>query len=145
MKWPTIRSASKQAFVARGPVRDSVATPRLNATLLLASTINEDGNMELPERGDDGRLVTAIYELDGEGNLQRRRDGVRAEFDMLAFSESLNLLFGDNTPALFRLHTAGDGNGIDHTLADEASDRLRHETIRNAFNVYLMAYEERLV
>ncbi len=131
----------------------------LNATFLIASTINDAGQIVLPavEQGISPALVNAYFAIGEQGRLVQQigphrgpdlksgRDG--EPFDMTFFARCLSRQFGELTPKLFALRGFAATGGLHGKLLypDEASERERHRVLRNAFLVHLASHEERLV
>ena len=131
----------------------------LNATFLIASAINTDGQVELPavQESIPSALARALFETDEVGSFVQRvvprgagataHLGSREPLDMTFFARCLCCRFGELTPALFSIRghsVTGRYRGrLLHT--DPASDEARRRALRNAFLVHLSAYEERLI
>lgn len=131
----------------------------LDPTFLIASTINEDGWIELPavQGGFPVLFARALFGLDEDGAFVQQvapgaaghRGDTRSPeaLDMTFFARCLCGKFGSLTPDLFTVRGYEKTGGLGGQLArtDAASEEARRETLRSAFLVYRSAYGERLV
>ncbi len=134
--------------------RATVAPTRLVPALLVASAVNPEGNIDLAV--GDGQGGRAEFYIGPEGELYQRRywqsptqrfrhvvvhrRGGEEPLDMAFFAACLSGTLGEHTPELFRLERSGR---LVLQGAERDGERLR--ILRDAFNIYLLAYEERLV
>ncbi len=118
----------------------------LNATILIASAINGEGNLDLldPDMGSNGTLRRIEFCLDGEGGFFARRGDEHLPFDHLMLARCITETFGDFTPPLFHLEADADGSPS-LWLSDPEHDQRRIQLLYDAFSLYLIAYEERLI
>lgn len=122
------------------------ARPYLNSAMLIASAINADGNLELidAEAAERGEQATVEFCLDGEGGLYRRSAQGALPLDLNFLARSLSLTFGSLTPTVFHLDGERPGE-MSFRFQGEDQDRRRMQLLHDAFSVYLIAFEERLV
>lgn len=140
----------------------------LNQALLLAATIDAEGNFNLAGASDgagrpDARVAFCIR---GDGTLCRLDDGLaprrtqtgvartlldavrkdtHADADMSLFAECLAHTLGEQTPPLFRLAPESKGRSSRFSLDSTEDDARRLQLVHDAYNIYLVLYEERLV
>ena len=115
----------------------------LNPTLLLAAAIDADGRIALPvagsERAEAGAEAgaTALFWPGEDGAILQRvaPAGAEGPLDVAFFARCLRERLGPLTPALFAEPAPGE----------PAPDAARVATIRDAFAVHLLAYEDRLI
>lgn len=156
-----LNSGYEMKQVLRRPSADP--SSHLIPTLLIAATINEDGNIDLPavENGVVEPETRVEFYPGSEGEMYQRRYRVAASrpcrsavadrrgaeepLNMVFFAECLTHTFGELTPCLFRLEKREASATRQFILGDEDSDRERLRVIHDAFNIYLIAYEECLV
>lgn len=130
----------------------------LNPTLLIAATIDDDGQIVLPaaQQGIASALVKAYFSIGEHGRLVQHvapqgapGAGTKpggAPLDMTFFAACLSRQFGELTPSLFALRGFAATGGVHGKLlhADDAAERERYRILRNAFLVHLAAHEDRL-
>lgn len=136
---------------------------RLNDAFLLAATINMSGNIDLVSvrEGWVETHARVAFMVGGEGEiLQQRylisppernsqatvlRKSKQEPLDMVYLAECLEYALGELTPTLFKLAKTGSDGQQRLLLVGEHYDRARMRLLHNAFNIYLLAYEEQLV
>ena len=121
--------------------------PDLNPAMLIASAINGRGNIELPEADSEtaGSVRRIEYCLEGDGEIVRQDQGAVRPLNMTEFAAALSRRLGPVTPALFRVATSTSDASPELALPGKAHDEMRMKTLRDAFSIYLVAYEERLI
>lgn len=147
--------------VLRGPLVDS--SHPLIPTLLIAATINAEGNIDLsavengvvdPETrvefypGSEGGIYQCRYRVTPSSPCRpaaTERTGVEEPLNMVFFAECLTHTYGKLTPCLFRLKRREESEARQFTLQGEGSDRERLKLLYDAFNIYLIAFEECLI
>jgi hypothetical protein len=136
----------------------------LNATFLIAAAINAHGSIALQAvyDGKPAPGVRAEFSLGPSGELMQRcyqtgtsETGTAAAvgtgvyrkepLDMLFLAECLTRAFGPITPALFRVGGPAKRGQRRLEAVGEQYDRKRLRMLHEAFNLYLLAYEERLI
>ena len=137
---------------------------RMTPAFLIAAAINLSGSIDLPLVHDGQAEIYArvAFSLGREGEMiQQRywisppqpdhlpmilRRGEREPLDMLLLAACLTYVFRERTPSLFRLAESG-GRGLPPRLClpGEQNDHARRRLLHDAFNIYLLAYEEHLV
>ena len=128
----------------------------LNPTFLLASTINADGCIELPivEEALPFPVATALFWPGEDGAFVQRIASVfspaiaspseATPLDMVFLGRCLSSTLGGLTPELFRVEEGGPGC-VRLVRTNAAAEQVRVRMLRDAFTLYLAAYEERLV
>lgn len=140
-----------------GPRRSD---PAARSIFLLACTINSLGAMDLPAfvNGKQDGTLRAEFNLGANGEITQRcyraaaseRSTVsivppsvpRGALDMVFLAECLSGVFGFLTPPLFRMAV---GSNRQLLYQGPTFDRQRLRLLHDAFSLYLLAYEERLI
>ena len=135
----------------------------LNPAFLIASAIKGNGCIVLQAvfNGKPDPGLRAEFSLGPSGDIMQRcfqsddaEHGAtvlsaglyrKEPLDMLFLAECLTHTFGPITPSLFRV--TGPERGGQRRLKETGgqTDRKRLRMLHEAFNLYLLAYEERLV
>ena len=135
----------------------------LNATLLLASTINAEGCIELPAVGLQSPAATALF-WPGEGGELLQRvlwapptggPGAGRPLNAAFFARCVRARFGALTPAPFGADAPGshtpEAAEVEPDRGEAAASGVwdpragPEGVIRDAFNVHLTAYEAGLI